>query len=180
MALRNTKSFVLILGIFSAYCRVCFGFNDFSLSEDDIEIFADEVQYSSNKEEIIFIGDVNAKQGKWSLEANTVRLLLCGKNDAKYCGTNKVKHIYMHGCVRIKSDIEGIDGESGEYSVIDKVLKIHGGVVLNQEGNILKGDEFMHDYKSEQSYLKSKVGSGRVQGHIVPKKREVIGGSTKD
>ncbi len=82
-----------------------------------------------------------------------------------------MKEVQIEGAVRIKTPNAEVTAERGTYLPQKGKIRLYDNIVINQEGNILKGDIAETDLNSGISKLLSNSKSGKVKGVFKEKKK---------
>ncbi len=145
-------------------------------SKSPIEILSDEVRYLNLDNKAIFTGDVVASQDDLVIKSKSMEVIFTkdGQKDSKSSknteGKTNISKIYFKGNVDITTKTDHATADNGEYDVKKGIFTLKGNVMLEQEGNVLRGDELIHVKSTGESLLKSGKTGARVKAHIVQKK----------
>lgn len=132
----------------------------------------DNITYYPSQNKAIAIGDVIAKDPENTIYSNKM-ISYFSKNAQGQSELDKVEIYSDSKQVKIVNKQATVTGEWGVYlPKIDKV-RLYKNVVINQEGNILKGDYAETDLKTGISRVLSDKKSGkRVSGVFIEKDKE--------
>ena len=131
----------------------------------------DSITYYGAENKSIALGNVIAKNANYTIYAE--KMISYFDNDNN--GNKKLKHIeiYAHNNpVKIVNQQATVTGRKGIYFPLENKLKLFENVVINQNGDILKGDYAETDFKTGISSLRSSQNKGRVSGIFHNKKKK--------
>jgi lipopolysaccharide export system protein LptA len=77
-------------------------------------------------------------------------------------GASSIKRLEARGDVKVTQKDQVVTGEKAVFDTKTNLITMHGGVVLTQGGNVLRGDRLLVDMTTGVSRVES--DSGRVQG----------------
>ena len=144
-----------------------------------IDVNADKIEVQDKQGISIWTGNVRVKQGDLDLASNSVKLFYRRKGD-----TPEIVRLDAIGAVQLTSPSERATGAYGIYDVEHRLLTMTGGVVLNQNQSVLRGQRLVIDLASGRSTLDGRVssaapgtpgqaeGGGRVSGRFVVPERK--------
>lgn len=142
-------------------------------SKQPIDIAADSLQVLQKDEVAVFTGNVEAVQGKTTLNADKMTVHYKSKKEKK--SGNGVSKIIVEGNVVLKTPTETAEGNKGIYEVDAAKVILEGSVVLRKQDNVLKGNRLVYSMNSGKSELFSaasaagkKGADGRVRGTFIP------------
>ncbi len=138
----------------------------------DVDAARIEIQDASNQ--AIFTGAVVIRQGRLTLNADTVKILYTRVGDAP-----EMQRLDARGRVKLVSPSETATANTAIYDVRGKLITMSGNVVLNRGGSVLNGQRLVLDLASGRTSFDSRAGattpgsSGRVTGRfLVPQRTE--------
>ncbi len=141
----------------------------------DVDAARIEIQDAANQ--AVFSGDVVIRQGRLTLNADTVKVSYSRKGDAN----PEMQRLDARGNVRLTSPTEKASGNSGIYDVNAKLITLVGNVTLDRGGSNLKGQRLVLNLVSGQTSFDGRGGGtaaqpgnapGRVTGRfVVPQKK---------
>ena len=134
----------------------------FSNSGSPIDIVADSLKISENKQQAIFKGQVIAKQDGSTLKSQILEVYY---TDRKNETTNKteqaVKTILAKGKVILLTEDQTASSDWARYDLATEIILMRGNVVVKQPDSTLTGSEFIYDLRNGVSQMTSTSG-GRV------------------
>jgi len=143
-----------------------------------IDVDAARIEIQDNVNQAVFSGAVVIRQGRLTLNADTVKVLYTRSNDQD----PEMQRLDARGSVKVTSTTEVATGNTGIYDVPKKIITLIGNVTLDRGGSRLKGQRLVLDLVSGQSVFDGRSGGtaaapgtvpGRVSGRfIVPKRGE--------
>jgi lipopolysaccharide export system protein LptA len=80
-------------------------------------------------------------------------------------GASSIKRLEARGDVKVTQKDQVVTGEKAVFDTKTNLITMHGGVVLTQGGNVLRGDRLLVDMTTGVSRVES--DSGRVQGLFI-------------
>lgn len=129
----------------------------------------DNITYYPSENKAIALGDVIAKDDDSTIYSNKM-VSYFTKNSEGQSELDKVEIYSDNNEVRIVNDQATVTGEQGVYLPKINKVRLYRNVVINQDGNILKGDFAETDLKTGISRVLSDKKSGkRVSGIFIEK-----------
>ncbi len=129
----------------------------------------DNITYYPSENMAIALGDVIAKDDDSTIYSNKM-VSYFTKNSEGQSELDKVEIYSDNNEVRIVNDQATVTGEQGIYLPKINKVRLYRNVVINQDGNILKGDFAETDLKTGISRVLSDKKSGkRVSGIFIEK-----------
>lgn len=129
-----------------------------------IEITSDTVEGDQKQNQVLFKGNVIAKQEEITLHAN--QLLIHYDGDMK-----KLKEIVATGNVRILQQDRRATCQKATFYQIENKIVLEGEAVIREGDNIVRGDRVVYLVDEERSYVEGGKG-GRVITTIVPSSKD--------
>ena len=80
-------------------------------------------------------------------------------------GASSIKRLEARGDVKVTQKDQVVTGEKAVFDTKTNLITMHGGVVLTQGGNVLRGDRLLVDMTTGVSRVES--DSGKVQGLFI-------------
>ena len=134
-----------------------------------IDVDAARIEIQDNANQAVFSGDVVIRQGRMTLNADTVKILYTRKGDA----SPEMQRLDARGNVRLITPSEKATGNIGIYDVPAKIITLVGNVTLDRAGTKLRGERLVINLVSGQTSFDGRSGgnaarpgtnSGRVTG----------------
>ncbi len=148
-------------------------------SSQPIEITADELEVFQDKQQAIFTGQVEAIQGKITLNSDKMVVHYASQKTggSSEGGGNQISRIEVEGNVFLKTAEETARGAKGFYDVDAKLVRLLGNVVLTKQKNEIRGDALEYHLDTGRSKIialpaKTPASAG---GEDAPKKGRVRG-----
>ncbi len=128
----------------------------------------DKITYYPSEQKAIASGNVIAtdKQNN-KLYADTITAYFVDGQTSKM----DLKEVQISGNVKIVTDNAEVRADKGTYFPQQGKIKLFDNIVINQQGNILKGDQAETNLNSGISKLISTTKGNRVQGVFKEKKK---------
>ena len=142
------------------------------VSDQPIDINADQLEIQQDKNLAIFKGNVIAEQGHIKLRAEQLQVWYkqssenSSQDDIMAGGT--IIRIDAIDNVFVSSASETAKGDFGVYEIAKQRLTLTGTVILTRGENVLRGKKLVMNMTTGQSQL----SGGRVHGRFVPPKRK--------
>ena len=162
----------------------------FSQNRDQpIQIEAVSLEMRDKQKEATFAGNVKVVQGDTTMTSKTLVVFYessqsgltsgqpaASKAAAKAAppmqsstpgpgGASSIKRLEARGDVKVTQKDQVVTGEKAVFDTKTNLITMHGGVVLTQGGNVLRGDRLLVDMTTGVSRVES--DSGRVQGLFI-------------
>ncbi len=140
-----------------------------------IDVDAARIQVDDASNQAVFSGAVVIRQGKLTLNADTVKVLYVRKDD-----NPEIQRLDARGNVVLISPTERATGNTGVYDVNSKIITLVGNVTLDRGGSNLKGQRLVLNLVSGQSSFDGRSGGtaaaagptpGRVSGRFLVPER---------
>lgn len=134
-----------------------------------IDVDAARIEIQDNANQAVFSGAVVIRQGKLTLNADTVRILYARKGDTGL----DMQRLDARGNVRLITPSERATGNVGIYDVIERIITLVGNVTLDRGGSKLQGQRLVINLVSGQTSFDGRSGGtaarpgtspGRVTG----------------
>lgn len=147
-------------------------------SKEPIEISSDSLEVLQKDRVAVFRGNVIAKQGKVTLNANEMKVYYKEGGDNTEGASGSVSKIEVNGNVLLVTAQESAESDKGVYQVDTKHVTMLGNVSLTKDKSVIKGNRLEYDLASGKSVLTSlptdnqgKKGN-RVRGVFVPEEKQ--------
>ncbi len=129
----------------------------------------DKIIYYPSEQKAIATGNVTAtdKQNNKLYSDTMTAYFIDGKTSKM-----ELKEVQIAGNVKIATDNTEVTADRGTYFPQQGKIKLFDNIVINQQGNILKGDIAETDLNSGISKLISTTKGSRVKGIFKEKKKE--------
>lgn len=136
-----------------------------------IDISAERLEMKQKEGRAIFKGAVTVKQGKMTLNADTLTVFYQAENGVE---NPSISRLDAEGSVKLTSASETLSGEWGVYDVDRRLITLGGDVVFTQGDSTLKGNRLEFDLVSGLAKLDGNASEdGRVRGQFsVPSARK--------
>ena len=131
----------------------------------DVDAARIEIQDAANQ--AVFSGAVVIRQGKLTLNADSVKVLYTRKS-----GDPQMQRLDARGNVRLVTPSERAIGDIGIYDVDGRIITMTGNVTLDRGGSTLKGQRLVLNLVTGQSSFDARGGArpgqpaGRVTGRF--------------
>ena len=131
----------------------------------DVDAARIEIQDAANQ--AVFSGAVVIRQGKLTLNADSVKVLYTRKS-----GDPQMQRLDARGNVRLVTPSERATGDIGIYDVDGRIITMTGNVTLDRGGSTLKGQRLVLNLVTGQSSFDARGGTrpgqpaGRVTGRF--------------
>jgi lipopolysaccharide export system protein LptA len=141
-----------------------------------IDVDAVRIEIEDAEDQAVFSGAVVIRQGRLTLNADTVRVLY--KRDG--AGNLAMQRLDARGNVKLVSPTERATARSGIYDVGGKIITLSGDVVLDRGGSNLKGQRLVLNLVNGQTSFDGRGGGtaaapgtkpGRVSGRFIVPER---------
>ncbi|MBB3972906.1 LptA/OstA family protein [Hansschlegelia beijingensis] len=171
-------------------------FSGFSLKSDEpVNIEADNLEVRDQEQSAIFTGNVVMKQGESTLTSRKLTIFYYDKNKSPANaggvkptqGETKapaggatpeagrdIRRMEAEGDVVVTQKDQRATGARGVFDTQANTADLTGGVVVTQNGNVVRGDRLHVNMTTQTSRVES-GGSGRVQGVFKPRQRDQAG-----
>ncbi len=158
-----------------------------------IEILSDSLTVKTQENIAIFLGDVRATQGQVKLMSDQMDVYYYSDNNTKNTVelpeeaasgiAQSITKIRVGGNVIFTTPGKKASSDLGTYDVAKGFVILQGNVVLNNEGQTIKGEKFIHNVKEGTSRMLSggdikhnkNVETGkaksRVKGLFIPRSK---------
>ncbi|WP_293443368.1 lipopolysaccharide transport periplasmic protein LptA [Persephonella sp.] len=144
--------------IFLLFSHTVFGMEN---KKEPVVIEADTLEYLKKNSMIIYKGNVVVKKGDFTLKSDLLKIFLDEKGD--------IKKIIATGNVRfVKGNRKG-KSEKAEYFKDKNYLILLGNAELQQNSNIIEGDEIVYYLDTEKAEVKGK--HKRVRSIFFPEEK---------
>jgi len=143
-----------------------------------IEIQADNLEVYRDKQIAVFVGNVDAQQGRMNLKTDELRVSYREDGDAANGDGNgaavggRISRLEANGNVRVSTDKESATGDRGVYDIDSATIVLEGGVRLFQNRNVLAGQRLVMNLETGVTRLDGAPGTGRVKGIFQPQRSE--------
>ena len=142
------------------------------VSDQPIDINADQLEIQQDRNLAVFKGNVIAEQGHIKLRAEQLKVWYkqssenSSRDDIMAGGT--IIRIDAIDDVFVSSASETAKGDFGVYEIGKQRLTLTGTVILTRGDNVLRGKKLIMNMATG----KSQLSGGRVHGRFVPPKRK--------
>jgi len=128
----------------------------------------DKITYFPSEQKAVATGNVTATDKKNNkLYSDIMTAYFINGKTSKM----ELKEVQIAGNVKIVTDDAEVTAERGTYYPQQGKIKLFDNIVINQQGNILKGDQAETDLNSGISKLISTTKGSRVKGVFKEKKK---------
>ncbi len=133
-----------------------------------IDIDAARIEVRDLDRQAIFSGSVKVRQGGMTLDSARIRVFY-----DRLGGDLEIKRLDADGGVVLSSPSEKASARYGVYDVPARTLTMIGGVVLNQNGSVLRGERLTINLETGRSTLDGRMSpdsaapGSRVTGRFV-------------
>ncbi|MDF1722340.1 MAG: lipopolysaccharide transport periplasmic protein LptA [Minwuia sp.] len=139
-----------------------------------IEIQADNLEVFRDQQVAVFIGNVDAQQGRMNLRTDQLRVTYREGDDGKGEGAavgGRISKLEAVGNVQVSTEKERATGERGVYDIDSATIVLEGGVRLFQDRNVLTGQRLVMNLETGITRLDGAAGAGgRVKGIFQPQR----------
>ena len=137
-----------------------------------IDVDAARIEIQDVANQAVFSGDVVIRQGKLTLNADTVKVLY-----TRQSGNPEMQRLDARGSVRLVSPSERATANVGIYDVDGRIITMTGNVTLDRGGSVLKGQRLVLNLVTGQSSFDARGAGasatpGRVTGRFVVPQRK--------
>lgn len=126
-----------------------------------LEITSNRLESDGGLRQVVFLGNVVAKQGSLTIKASKLVVYYQGEG-------NQVSKVEAIGDVTITKDNRIATGGRGVYEVGNETIVMTGSPRVQQGENSVEGDEIAFFLNQDRSIVKSKTGS-RVKAILAPR-----------
>ncbi|WP_456465460.1 lipopolysaccharide transport periplasmic protein LptA [Persephonella sp.] len=149
---------VRFLIFFLIFSFTVFGVED---KKEPIVIESDTLEYLKKENMVIYKGNVVVKKGDFILKSNLLRIFLDKKG--------QIKKILALGNVRFEKGNRKGRSDKAEYYKDKNFLILIGNAELQQDNNIIEGDEIVYYLDTEKAEVKGK--NKRVRTIFFPEEK---------
>lgn len=135
---------------------------------DVVHIVSDRLEAYQDKQQVIFIGHVVAKQGELTIRGDRMSIFYLENGAAKVKGNDpggRIKRIEVEGNVRIAHKGTLATGQHAVYYKTENKLILTGKPRVQQNKNFIQGDKITHFLNSDKSIVEGGP-SGPVEATI--------------
>jgi lipopolysaccharide export system protein LptA len=125
----------------------------------DVDAARIEIQDAANQ--AVFSGDVVIRQGKLTLNADSVKVLYTRKS-----GDPQMQRLDARGNVRLVSPTEKATANIGIYDVDGRIITMTGNVILDRGGSKLQGERLVLNLVTGQSSFDARGAGGTTPGRV--------------
>ena len=165
MAFNRTFIFIVLLGLLvlpgAAWSEATVSLD----RNQPLEITSNRLESDGGLRQIVFLGNVVAKQAGLTIKTSQLVVSYQGKN-------NQVSRVEAIGDVTITKDDRIATGGRGVYEVGKETIIMTDSPRVQQGENFLEGDEIVFFLNEDISVVKSKAGS-RVKAFLAPRENAV-------
>jgi lipopolysaccharide export system protein LptA len=129
-----------------------------------IDVDAARIEIQDNANQAVFSGAVVIRQGKLTLNADTVKVLYTRKAD----GNPEMQRLDARGNVRLVTPTERATGNTGIYDVTAKIITLVGNVTLDRGGSTLKGERLVINLVTGQTSFDGRAGGTAARPGSAP------------
>lgn len=141
-----------------------------------IEIQADNLEVFRDQQVAVFIGNVDAQQGRMNLRTDQLRVTYRDDSDGGggegAAVGGRISRLEAVGNVQVSTEKERATGERGVYDIDTGTIVLEGGVRLFQDRNVLTGQRLVMNLDTGVTRLDGTPGSGRVKGVFQPQRSD--------
>ncbi len=149
---------IRILIVLLMFSYIVFGVEN---KKEPIVIESDTLEYLKSDNMVIYKGNVVVKKGDFVLKSNLLRIFLDKKG--------QIKKILAVGNVRfVKGNRKG-KSDKAEYFKNKNFIVLKGNAELQQDNNIIEGDEIVYYLDTEKAEVKGK--NKRVRTIFFPEEK---------
>lgn len=123
-----------------------------------VDVTSNMLEVERNSGSATFTGDVKALYKNVTLTSQSLKIFYDEKSKSK----NKIKVIEAKDDVILIQGTDKVTAEKAEYFVEKNLIVFTKNVVLNRNGNILKGDHLVMNTITKQAKMRS-TGKSRVK-----------------
>ncbi len=141
-----------------------------TIKTDQETITAEEnITYYPSQQKAIALGNVKAidKDGNQLFSDKMIAYFIKGKDDSSSLTLDKVD---IFGNVKIITKDATVTADKGTYLPNSGLVKLFDNIIINQEGNLLRGDKAETNLNTGISKLLAGTKTGRVKGVFKEKK----------
>jgi len=136
---------------------ILFSLNAFAV-DSSVDVTSDTLEVERVKGEAVFKGDVKALYKDVTLTSDVLKIFY----DEKTKSENKIEKIIATGNVILIQGLDKVTSEYAEYFLDSDNIIFKENVILNRNGNILKGDHLTMNTVTNKAKMRSK-GKNRVK-----------------
>lgn len=144
---------------------------DDSLGRAPIHIEADRMESNQQKEEVLFVGNVEASQGELQIMADQMTVFYRKSSGTDKPGTEKrIDNLQATGNVKVVKNEWVATGDQAEYKADERKVVLTGNTKVFQDNNMVTGDRVVL-FLDEGKSVVEKQGrdeSGRVKAFFYP------------
>jgi lipopolysaccharide export system protein LptA len=137
--------------------------------DEPLNITADNLVVLQDNAKAVFSGNVVAIQGTTHLKSDKMTVFY-RSSDRKRSSESAISRVEVLGHVVLTTPEESAESNTGYYDMDGGLIKLTGDVRLNQKGNIITGQDFVHNMHTGQSQMLNQAAGagkkGRVQMYI--------------
>lgn len=139
-----------------------------------IEIQADNLEVYRDRQLAIFIGNVDAQQGRMNLKTDELHVSYREGGDGGEGAAvgGRISRLEAKGNVRVSTEKESATGDQGVYDIDSATIVLEGGVRLFQNRNVLAGQRLVMNLETGVTRLDGAPGTGRVKGIFQPQRSD--------
>lgn len=138
-----------------------------------VEITSDSLEVIQDKQQAIFSGKVEAKQGDLRISADKMLVYYSKKDSKNKSDKNSVSKVEASGNVFLNNPNETAQSQFGVFDVEQNLITLSQNVILTSGKNLVKGDKLVYNLTTGQSKMDSNTAQtgekkGRVRGVFMP------------
>ncbi|MCP4355321.1 MAG: hypothetical protein GY793_06745 [Proteobacteria bacterium] len=147
---------------------ILFSINAYAVDSVKLDVTSDKLEVEKATETAVFSGDVIAKYQEVTMKSDKLKVEYDSKQTNKQ---KRIKLITATGHVHLTQKGDIIDSDKAEYFVNDDNIIFKDNVVLNRNGNIIKGDHLTVNMITKKVEMRA-LGKKRVQAIYYNKPKE--------
>ena len=133
-----------------------------SNSDEPYEILADELQVFDNEKYAVLTGNVSVRQESSLMKTPYLKVFYSGQGtagggaDSGAAGDNQgIRRLEARQGVYVESGTQIATGDQADYNAETEVIELSGNVVLQDDGNVIKGEKLTINLRTGESRVTS-------------------------